>query len=257
MSDGAGVSRLRLPATVQVIEFISDLHLCPDLPRTVAGFEHYLARSQADAVFILGDLFETWVGDDTLNQPFEDRIAAALRRSTQRLAVHVMRGNRDFLLGTAFFATTGCAELADPCALSAFGQTILLSHGDALCLDDVDYQRFRAQVRTHEWQAALLTRPLSERLAIAAQMRAASRAHQQRQDPVTWADADPTLAGQWLAQVGAHTLVHGHTHRPTTEQRPEGWQRLVLSDWDLDIADRAEILRWTPSGFSRHALTAD
>jgi UDP-2,3-diacylglucosamine hydrolase len=256
---GAGLNRLRLPAAVQAIEFISDLHLSPDLPRTVAGFEQYLGHCDADALFIMGDLFEAWVGDDTLDQPFEQHLAASLARTVSRLPVYVMRGNRDFLLGPAFFAHTGCTELADPCSVSAFDQTILLSHGDALCLDDQDYQRFRAQVRTPRWQAELLARPLAERLAIAGQMRAASRAHQRARDPVTWADADPSLAGQWLAQAGASTLVHGHTHRPATEQRPEGWQRIVLSDWDLDQASpaRAEVLRWTPSGFSRHPLAAD
>jgi UDP-2,3-diacylglucosamine hydrolase len=257
LPDGAGLNRLRLPATVQVIEFISDLHLCPDLPHTVAAFELYLAQCQADALFILGDLFEAWVGDDSLGQPFEAGIAAALQRVVQRLPVYVMHGNRDFLLGPAFFAHTGCTGLADPCAVSAFDQTVLLSHGDALCLDDVDYQRFRAQVRSPEWQADLLARPLAERLTMAAQMRAASRAHQQQHQPVTWADADPALAGAWLSGAGASTLVHGHTHRPATEQRPEGWQRIVLSDWDLDTtsAPRTEVLRWTAAGFSRHRPT--
>jgi UDP-2,3-diacylglucosamine hydrolase len=249
---------LRLPAAVQVIEFISDLHLCPELPHTVAAFRRYLAQCQADALFILGDLFEAWVGDDTLDQPFEASLAQALQHAAQRLPVHVMRGNRDFLLGDRFFSHTACHELADPTALAAFGQTVLLSHGDALCLADEDYQRFRAEVRAPAWQAALLARPLAERLAMAAQMRAASQAHQQQKDPVTWADADPVLAGQWLAQAGASTLIHGHTHRPATERRAEGWQRLVLSDWDLDHgqADRAEVLRWTPAGFSRHRVAA-
>ena len=128
---------------------------------------------------------------------------------------------------------------------------MLLSHGDALCVHDHDYQQFRAHVRQSAWQAAFLAKPLVERLGIAAQMRAASRAHQNQLDPVTFADADPTLAGLWLANAGARTLIHGHTHRPLTEQRTEGWRRVVLSDWDLDNANRAEVLRWSAHGFQR------
>jgi len=243
-----------LPTAVQAVDFISDLHLSPELPHTVAAFERYLASVQTGELFILGDLFEAWVGDDALDQPFEQGCGQALAAAARRMPVHVMRGNRDFLLGDGFFRETGCVALPDPFPLQAFGQTVLLSHGDALCLDDRDYQQFRAQVRQPAWQAAFLAKPLAERLGIAAQMRAASRAHQGRTDPVTSADADPALAGLWLAGAGARTLIHGHTHRPMTEQRAEGWQRLVLSDWDLDHADRAEVLRWTAHGFQRLAL---
>jgi len=109
-------------------------------------------------------------------------------------------------------------------------------------------------VRQPAWQSSFLAKPLAERQAIGAQMRAASREHQRKQAPITYADADPALAGEWLAAAGASTLIHGHTHRPQSEQRAEGWQRHVLSDWDCDHgAPRAEVLRWSAQGFLRLA----
>lgn len=247
-----------LPPGAATVEFASDLHLSAGMPRTLAAFEAWLARTHADAVFLLGDLFEVWPGDDALSLPFEQQVAGVLARAAQQRPVHVQRGNRDFLLGPAFFQATGCRDLPDPCAVSAFGQTVVLSHGDALCLADVDYQRFRARVRQPAWQAALLAQPLQQRLALAAQMRDASRSHNASRDPVTFADADPVLAGHWLQQAGAGVLIHGHTHRPASEARPEGWQRHVLSDWDLDGPGpaRAEVLRWTAEGFHRVPVEA-
>lgn len=247
---------LVLPASVQVVEFISDLHLSPELPRTVAAFERYLRATQADAVFILGDLFEVWVGDDVLQQPFEAACVQAIHACAQTRPVHVMRGNRDFLLGPAFFTASGAAELPDPQAVRAFGHTALLSHGDALCLDDTEYLRFRSLVRTPAWQRDFLAKPLSDRLAAAAQMRQASREHQGGRDPMTYADVDPDMAGEWLLAASARTLVHGHTHRPRSEAFAGAAERHVLSDWDLDHVQpgRAEVLRWTAAGFTRHAL---
>lgn len=248
---------LVLPASVQVVELVSDLHLSPDLPRTVAAFESYLRDTSADALFILGDLFEVWVGDDVQQQSFEADCIVALRALAQRCRLHVMRGNRDFLLGSAFFDATCATELSDPQAVRAFGQTVLLSHGDALCLADGEYQRFRQMVRSAPWQQSFLAKPMAERMTIASQMRQASRAHQGNRTNIDYADVDPTMAGQWLAAASASTLVHGHTHRPGSEQSPHGWQRHVLSDWDLDhgAPGRGEILRWTRAGFSRHALS--
>ena len=249
---------LTLPQAARVVDFVSDLHLAPELPATVAAFERYLDTSQADAVFILGDLFEVWVGDDSLAQAFEAARADSLRRACQQRPVYVMRGNRDFLLGERFFSLTGCNELSDPTLLHAFGQAVLLTHGDAWCLDDQAYQAFRAEVRSGDWQRNFLAKPLGERLAIAARMREASRAHQSEPGMAGATDVDLRLAGDWLAANHAATLVHGHTHRPGTERHPNGWTRLVLSDWDLDHASsrRAEVLRWTPQGFSRQTPSA-
>lgn len=241
---------------MRVVDFISDLHLSPELHRTLAALGRYLESTCADAVFILGDLFEAWVGDDSITLPFERRCGDMLAAAARRRPLYVMRGNRDFLFGAGFFEATGALDLPDPVALHAPGiapEPVLLSHGDALCLDDTTYQQFRAEVRQPGWQAAFLARPLDERQAIGAQMRAASRAHQQRAEPITYADADPTLTQEWLKAAGARVLIHGHTHRPRSEFRDEGWQRHVLSDWDLDHATppRAEVLRWTAQGFAR------
>jgi UDP-2,3-diacylglucosamine hydrolase len=256
LGTGDSPATLTLHPSIQTVDFISDLHLSPELPRTLAALDRFLGSTPADAVFILGDLFEAWVGDDAIALPFEARCRDMLADSARRRPLYVMRGNRDFLLGAGFFAATGAVDLPDPVAVHAPGislQPVLLSHGDALCLADTAYQQFRAQVRHPAWQSAFLAKPLAERQAIGAQMRAASRQHQQRAEPITHADADPALAQQWLRAAGAEVLVHGHTHRPRSEQRAEGWQRHVLSDWDLDHATppRAEVLRWTAQGFAR------
>lgn len=238
------------------VDFISDLHLAPELPRTVAAWRDYLKRTRADAVFILGDLFEAWVGDDAATLPFESSCVATLAQAARQRPLHVMRGNRDFLLGAGFFAATGAIELPDPVVLHApgcAGSPLVLAHGDAWCLADADYQRFRAQVRDAAWQAAFLARPLDERLAIGAQMRAASREHQQAAGPAGYADVDAAAASACLHEAGAQVLVHGHTHRPGSGPLGPGRMRHVLSDWDLDHGNpaRAEVLRWTASGFAR------
>lgn len=243
------------------VGFISDLHLSPELPHTVAAFEALLQAPPTDALFILGDLFEAWIGDDMLDLDFEARCADALRRASAQTPIHVMRGNRDFLLGQRFFAETGCTELPDPVVLHGFSESVLVSHGDELCQADIAYQRFRAEVRQASWQAAFLSRPLVERQGIADQMRAASQAHQRggmAQDAVTWADVDPELAVTWLTRADARLLLHGHTHRPQSQQMPAGWCRHVLSDWDLDHAPtpRAELMHWSAQGWNRLAVSA-
>ena len=247
----AGDTGWPLPAHWRAVDVLSDLHLAEALPVTLAAFERCLLGGPADAVFLLGDVFEVWVGDDAASRPFEARCVALLREATRRRPVWLLPGNRDFLLGDEFHAATGVQRLADPATVHGFGQTVVFSHGDALVLDDHKYQAFRAKVRTAAWQQAFLAQPLDTRLAIAAQMRAASEASHGA--PETYADADPALAGRWLAQTGARVLVHGHTHRPASEQRAEGWTRHVLSDWDLDHAQpgRAEVMRWTARGFER------
>ena len=247
---------MELPPSIRTADFISDLHLSPELPRTAAALAEYLRRTKAEAIFILGDLFEAWVGDDSRTLPFEASIVEMLAGAARRHLLYIMRGNRDFLMGGPLFEATGAVDLPDPVVVQAPGisnESVLLSHGDALCLEDTAYQLFRAQVRQPEWQAAFLAKPLAERQAIGAQMRAASRAHQQRAEPVTYADADASMAQAWLAAAGARTLIHGHTHRPQSERRAEGWQRHVLSDWDCDHAlpARTEVLRWANEGFTR------
>ena len=254
MNSAAFESRVNFDDAVRVVDFISDLHLSETMPATAAAWERYLTTTRADAVFMLGDVFEVWVGDDARTRPFEARCVEAIAATTRRVPVFVQHGNRDFLLGADFAAASGARLLADPAVVSAFGHRLLLTHGDELCIDDVPYQLFRQQVRNPAYQQQFLAQPLEARLAIAAKMRAASRAS--HDEPVTYADVDPAQAKEWLARAGTDTMIHGHTHRPGT-QVLDGWTRHVLSDWDLDTPAperrRAEVLRWTAAGIERLA----
>lgn len=241
-----------LPALAQwrSIDLVSDLHLCDALPKTFATFSRYLMNTTADAVFILGDLFEVWVGDDMAQQGFEQRCVTMLAGAAQHRTLGFMVGNRDFLASSALRASAGFLHLPDPTLLTAWGQSWLLSHGDALCLSDGPYQAFRAEVRSASWQAAFLAKPLAERLQIAADIRRASKTRRQFDGAVD-ADLDTPETLRWLAAAGSTTLLHGHTHRPATHALPSGAARHVLSDWDLDQADRAEVLRITPTQLIR------
>jgi UDP-2,3-diacylglucosamine hydrolase len=243
------------PDTWRAIDFISDLHLGEATPRTFEAWVAYLRQTPADAVIILGDLFELWVGDDMRTRDFESRCVQALRQAADTRQLGFMVGNRDFLLGAEMRRESRLVELPDPTLLTAWGQRVLLSHGDALCLADAPYQAFRQEVRRPAWQAAFLARPLSERLAIAAEVRRASDTRRRFDgDAATDVDADEAL--RWMKAVGASTLVHGHTHRPRSQMLAEGFERHVLSDWDLDTGSRAEVLRLAPQGFSRWPLAA-
>jgi UDP-2,3-diacylglucosamine hydrolase len=228
------------------IDFISDLHLCEQQPRTFEVWRDYLASTPAQALFILGDLFEVWIGDDVLQDPdaaFERSCVEALHRASQRMAVHVMCGNRDFLMGDALWQRTGAHALPDPAVLQTDAQRVLLSHGDAWCLDDTEYLDFRAQVRSASWQQAFLARPLQDRSALAREMRDTSESR--KRIHTTYADVDDTLSDQWLHLNAAQVLVHGHTHRPATHTLPSGALRHVLSDWEADASPpRAQVLRW-------------
>mgnify|MGYP003336000709 CR=1 FL=1 len=259
-----GAPTLTAPPSWRCIDFISDIHLHEGLPRTTAALAGYLSQTPADALFILGDLFEAWVGDDMRAEPYEAGCLRMLRGAARHRPVFIMVGNRDFLLSTDFLADCGATALHDPTVLEAFGQRALLMHGDELCLADTDYLRFRAQVRQAAWQQAFLVHPLPARLAQARQMREASQAHQhaqQRADGVRnegtrYADVDEACAREWLHAAQADLLIHGHTHHPASEPFA-GTTRHVLCDWDLDHdqgAPRAEALRWQASGFSRIAL---
>ncbi len=246
------------PASWRSIEFISDLHLSPQTPKTFAAWERYLGSTQASAVFILGDLFESWVGDDSRFAPFESLCVGILERASKTASLAFMVGNRDFLIGPAMCEACRMQPLSDPTLLLAFGQRILLTHGDELCLEDAEYQKFRAMVRSAEWQSALLARPLAQRRELAREMRAASVLHQaQRGRLEEWADIDFSTAIDWLAQTGATTLIHGHTHRPGTGLLGPGHARHVLSDWDFDDAQapRAEVLRLDATGLTRHSFS--
>lgn len=268
------VAEVEAPAAWRVVDFISDLHLQAGEPGTVQAWKRYLAQTPADAVFLLGDLFEVWVGDDALDDQgadpssaqesaFERDCVAALRAASTEHALYFLHGNRDFLLGEDAARRAGMTLLADPSVL-VFGTREgrparwLLSHGDALCLDDREYQAFRAQVRTTEWQQRFLAQPLSQRRAFARNLRAQSEARKQASAAAggdyaeTYADADPALTRAWLQAARAGRLIHGHTHRPADHLLDGGPiaastaspMRHVLSDWHLDgAAPRAEVLR--------------
>lgn len=237
-------------ASWMAIDFVSDLHLAEAMPRTCEAFAAHLERTTADAVVILGDLFELWVGDDAMTRPFEQRCVDMLAEAACRRPLWLMVGNRDFLLGSAFLRATGMTALPDPTVLAVWGQRVLLTHGDALCLADEPYQAFRREVRGTPWQQAFLGRALGDRLALAAQIRQASEARR-RFDSQADADVDTAEAVRWMHTLGAPEMVHGHTHRPGSQVLAPGFKRHVLSDWDLDQADRAEVLRLTRDGFER------
>jgi UDP-2,3-diacylglucosamine hydrolase len=240
----------------RAIEFISDLHLGESTPRTFEAWARYMRGTQADAVFILGDLFEAWVGDDArVPGSFAEHAAAVLADAAGRRTTGFMVGNRDFLVGAAMLRDTGVAALADPTLLDAWGQRVLLTHGDALCLDDTDYQAFRAQVRSDAWRQAFLAQPLDERERLARGMRDASEASKRAKTPEQWADVDAAAAVGWMHAAGSRDMVHGHTHRPGSEAFAPGYTRHVLSDWDCDAPPfRAQVLRLTRDGFTRIEL---
>jgi UDP-2,3-diacylglucosamine hydrolase len=250
------LAELTAPPAWRTVDFISDLHLNAGEPATFAAWQHYLQTTPADAVFMLGDLFEVWVGDDVLGTAsFEQRCAQTLHQASDRLALFFMHGNRDFLVGPALMARSRATLLADPAVLTFGGQRWLLSHGDALCLDDTDYLKFRQQVRSPAWQAAFLSQPLAERQAIARHMRTQSQARQQT--AADYADVDSAAARQWLQTAGATTLIHGHTHKPALHDLGGGLSRAVLSDWDAGATTpRADALRLNASGLQRIALLA-
>lgn len=274
------IAELHAPPSWRTVDFIADLHLQAGEPATFTAWRHYLESTPADAVFILGDLFEAWVGDDAVSDDlsapatgletkpetsFEDRCARLLGETAGRLAVFFMHGNRDFLVGQTPAGPTlmdlcNITLLADPTVLVFPGQSAhrwLLSHGDALCLGDVDYLKFRQQVRSPDWQKAFLAKPLAERLAIARGLRLQSQQQHERrrQSGAGYADVDAQAARQWLEAAGARTLIHGHTHQPAVHDLGQGFVRVVLSDWHAEAKPpRAEVLRLSAGGLRRIPL---
>ena len=253
---GPAIAEFVAPTHWTRIDFISDLHLAPAMPRTFDAWAAWLRETPADAVFILGDLFDAWVGDDARQEGFEAECSAVLAEAARSRRIAFMVGNRDFLAGSAWLDACGLSALADPTVLVAFGQRVLLTHGDALCLADAEYQRYRAQVRNPAWQAMALALPLAERRRRAAQMRHAS---EQRQADGALAgaaaDIDFATAAGWMRDAGAPVMVHGHTHRPASAAFAPGCTRHVLSDWDCDTPApgraRAQVLALTRDGIER------
>lgn len=243
------IEQIQAPPAWRCLAFISDLHLGPDTPGTLAALARTLQGLKADALFILGDLFEAWVGDDARTLPWAQAAVEALQGWSARRPLYFQHGNRDFLLGPAMAQACGLQLLADELLLQAFGQRIVLVHGDAQCLGDKPYQAFRAQVRQPAWQQGFLAQPLAARLRLAVQMRDAS---QQAQAGGPYADLDAPACTALLQRHGARTLLHGHTHRPGRHELPGAAERLVLSDWDHDHGQtRGEVLLLGPAGWQR------
>ena len=238
----------------RTVDFISDLHLHAADQPTFLTWQTCLQRSAADAVFILGDLFEVWIGDDAVSgDTFLQDCAAVLIQATRQRPVYFMHGNRDFLVGRAFLDSCGVVLLPDPCVLALAGQRWLLSHGDALCVEDTQYQSFRTQVRSVHWQRDFLAQPLEQRRNTARELRNRSEARK-RAEP-RWFDVDNTAARQMLLANHALCLIHGHTHRPAEHALGGQLRRVVLSDWDaLTRPPRGEVLRLSaapPGGFAQ------
>ena len=220
MSTVPHVETLLADSSWRTVEVISDLHLQASEPLTVQAWQKYLDLSTADAIFILGDLFEVWVGDDALDElgSFEAACAEILRTASQKRPIFFMVGNRDFLVGPQFAARAGVQLLQDPTVLVWGERRIILSHGDALCLDDVDYQKFRKMARDPAWQKQLLAQPLAVRRAIGKNAR--SESESQKLAGGIYADADLTMTLSWLDSAQAQWIVHGHTHRPADHTLP-------------------------------------
>lgn len=248
------VGEVTAEASWRAIDFVSDVHLSYETPLTLAAFGRYLMSTSADAVFILGDLFDAWVGDDSRHEGLPAECAELLAAAATRRTVAFMAGNRDFLLGADMLAHCGLVGLTDPTVLTAFGQRLMLCHGDALCLADLPYQAFRREVRSNPWQERFLSLPLQQRQELAKQMRAESQRHQALQAMDDQTDIDEPTAAAWMREAGTTVMVHGHTHRPGSAQLAPGLVRHVMSDWDLEGIhghSRAEVLRLTATGVRR------
>jgi UDP-2,3-diacylglucosamine hydrolase len=241
----------------RAIDFISDLHLGADTPRTFETWAAYMRNTTADAVLLLGDWVEAWVGDDSRFEGFEAQCAEVLTECARHRTVGFMVGNRDFLIGADLLDACGVIPLPDPTRVDAFGERLLLTHGDELCLSDTDYQRYRAQVRHPDFQRQFLELPMAARRQVVRQVRQQSEMRKGGGNaPSDWADVDPTAAVAWMAHADTPAMIHGHTHRPATETLAPGRVRHVLSDWDLDHAPhRAEVFRWTAEGLARLSPT--
>jgi UDP-2,3-diacylglucosamine hydrolase len=216
--------------------FVSDLHLDDERPELTRAFLHLLQEEgqQSEALYILGDLFEAWVGDDD-DSSVACTVISALRDLTgSGVPVYFIHGNRDFLVGPQFAETSGCQILPDPSVIDLYDEQVLLMHGDSLCTDDTQYMEFRGMVRSKTWQSDILARPLEERRTLARQLRENSvEAKSNKAEDIM--NVNPDEVVRVMAAHGVQTLIHGHTHRPAVHSlRVNGREakRCVLGDWD-------------------------
>ena len=234
--------------------FISDLHLDPGRPVITELFLGFLKNraTRAEALYILGDLFEAWVGDDD-DAPMNQAVCRALKACAgSGTAVYVMHGNRDFLMGEGFADQSGVTLLDDPARIDLYGTPTLLMHGDLLCTDDTEYQTFRKMVRDPDWQSALLARPLDERRLMAQEMRASSR-EQTGGKPESIMDVNGDTVVDVMQSQHVVRLIHGHTHRPAIHELEVAGdlsQRIVLGDW----YEQGSMLVCSPAGCELQVL---
>ena len=228
--------------------FISDLYLEADRPEIGVQFRAFLAgpAREAEALYILGDLFEAWVGDDDPNSYYAGMKDAIRELSDSGVPVYFMHGNRDFMIGERFAAETGATLLPDPHPVELYGEKVLLSHGDYLCTDDLEYQKVRAMTRNPEWQAMMISKSLEERLAFARQAREQSQAHSASMTEEI-ADVNEDAVEAAIREHGVEILLHGHTHRPAVhpfhvDERPV--HRIVLGDW----YEQGSMVEWDEDG---------
>ncbi len=240
MTDSAMATQAQ-SATVAL--FVSDVHLHESLPKTTAAFLDFLQNQalKTSQLYLLGDLFEYWAGDDDITSPYNRRIVDALRQvSADGVAVFWIAGNRDFLVGEAFARETGITLLPDPHVATIAGQRLTLTHGDAACTDDVAYMAFRQQVRSLQWQQTFLDMPLAQRKSIIAGMRDQSRTAQQTKSYEIM-DVNQAAIAALFADTASSTMIHGHTHRPARHEarhQDQVLRRYVLPDWDCETEPR-------------------
>ena len=225
--------------------FIADLHLSGERPHIICLFRDFLKKEarQADALYILGDLFEVWLGDDAVSADMIDVLHDINRLTKNGIPVYVMVGNRDFLLGAEFENMTGCTLLPDPSVVNIYGTDTLLMHGDTLCTDDVDYQTIRKQIRSPQWRQGILAKSIEERVQIAREARAESRARtREKSDGIM--DVNAQAVENAFRTHNVNRLIHGHTHRPAVHEsiiNDKAVTRIVLGDW----YNKASVLRVT------------
>jgi UDP-2,3-diacylglucosamine hydrolase len=233
--------------------FVSDLHLEETRGDATARFERFLEEARdADALYILGDLFEYWVGDDGLVMRFPARIASALADAAARMPIHFMHGNRDFLVAQRFSQQTGVKLIDDPTQVDLYGERVLLMHGDTLCTGDSAYQAFRSQVRAPAWRDATLSRPLAERVQLAERLRLQSEDAKGGKSAEIM-DVSAEAVESAFAACGCRVMIHGHTHRPgrhVHEVQGRACVRWVLPDW----YEKGGYLEATPEGIRPVAL---
>lgn len=239
-----------------MIHFLADLHLCARSPGATRIFLDYLAgpARQAEAIYILGDFFEAWIGDDDDDPVCLGIIGALKAASDAGVSINIQRGNRDFLLGSRFAAASGTCLLPDPYSLALPGRSFTLTHADALCTGDSEYQAFRREVRAPGWQSAFLAKPLAERRALAAHLRQISTQNKKQKDAALM-DVDQQATEDLIRSQGYATLIHGHTHRPATYRHlVDGItvDRWVLADWQ---EDHGEALVWDGKTLQRLELS--